>query len=155
MDFSLTHFLDRFAFKNPKKDENKAESVVHTFHHKNYTPHGSRGKPIKQLSLTNCTEEEKFIFEYLDKKRARQKALGLTGKESERFESVDDDEFDAYLDGLGGKKGKNGFDDEEFDLAGDFGEGKGNNDEDGGEDWESDKDDDDLDGDDNEPMDEE
>lgn len=154
VDFSLTHFLDRFAFKNPKKDEHKAESVVATFHHKHYTPHGSRGKPVKQLSSAHCTEDEKFIFEYLNKKRARQAALGLSGEQKERFESVDDDEFDAYLDTLGGKKDKDGLDDEDFDLTGDFGEGKGNTEEDDGEDWESDgdDDDDDLDGDDNEPM---
>lgn len=126
-----------------------------TFHHKHYAPYGSRGKPVKQLSSANCTEDEKFIFEYLDAKRARQAALGVNGKQSERFESVDDDEFDAYLDGLGGKKNKDGLDDDEFDLAGDFGEGKGNTGEDDAEDWESDGDDDedDDDGDDNEPMD--
>lgn len=151
MDFSLTHFLDRFAFKNPKKDENKPESVVHTFHHKHYTPHGSRGKPVKQLSSANCTEDEKFIFEYLDKKRARQATLGLTGEQSERFESVDDDEFDAYLDSLGGKKNKDGLDDDEFDLVGDFGDGKSNAEDDNGDDWESDGDDEDDD-DDNEHM---
>lgn len=156
MDFSLTHFLDRFAFKNPKKDENKPESIVATFHHKHYTPYGSRGKPVKQLSSANCTEDEKFIFEYLDAKRARQAALGVNDKQSDRFESVDDDEFDSYLDSLGGKKNKDGLDDDEFDLAGDFGEGKGNNTgEDDAEDWESDGDDyeDNDDGDDNEPMD--
>ncbi|XP_031631249.1 CCAAT/enhancer-binding protein zeta [Contarinia nasturtii] len=143
VDFSLTHFLDRFAFKNPKKDaENKPVSIVHAFHHKNYTPHGSRGKPVKQLSSASCTEDEKFIFEFLDKKRARQAALGLDQKD--RFESVDDDEFDAYLDGLGGKKGKDGLDDEEFDILGDFGEAKGTT-EDDGEDWDSDGDDDDDD----------
>lgn len=144
-DFSLTHFLDRFAFKNPKKEsEDKPESIVHSFHHKHYTPHGSRGKPIKQLRAANCTEDEKFIFEYLDRKRERQAALGVNG----RSDAVDDDEFDAYLDGLGGKKKDEGLEDDEFDVAGNYGEGKSNAGEEDDEDWDSDGDEDDDDNDD-------
>lgn len=158
MDFSLSHFLDRFAFKNPKKDsEPKSESLVQSFHSKQYTSYGSRGKPVKQLSAANCTEDEKFIFEYLDKKRERQAALGVSGDQSDAL-AVDDDEFDAYLDTLGGKKSKNdGLDDDEFDIVRDFGEGKVNVEEDA-EDWDSDGDDDDDNedgGEGSEPMDDE
>lgn len=89
--------MDRFAFKNPKKDaENKQESVVQSFHHKHYTPHGSRGNSVKQLNNANCTEDERYIFEYLNRKRERQTALGLN-KRGENDDEVDDDEFDAYL----------------------------------------------------------
>lgn len=150
VDFSLTHFLDRFAFKNPKKDnENKPESFIHSFHHKNYTPHGSRGKSVKQLSSTNCTEDEKFIFEYLNRKRERQAAFSASGAQKE-VEAVDDDEFEAYLDGLSGKKNKkDGTDDEEFDFLGDFGDGKNNeNGNDDAEDWDTDDDNEDEDDDD-------
>lgn len=156
VDFSLTHFLDRFAFKNPKKDsEHKSEPVVQSFHNKNYTPYGSRGKPVKQLSATNCTEDERFIFEYLEKKRERQAAFASANQNE--GQGVDDDEFDAYLDSLGGKSKSDGLDDEEFDIAGSFGAEKDKNDEDDA-DWDSDGDDDDdigIGGDPNEPMDEE
>lgn len=151
VDFSLSHFLDRFAFKNPKKDsENKPESFIHSFRHKNYTPHGSRGKSVKHLSSTNCTEDERFIFEYLNQKRERRTALGVKGPLKD-VEGVDDDEFEAYLDGLSGKKNKDGLEDEELDIFGDFGDGKSNGSgNDDAEDWDSadDDDDDEMDGDD-------
>lgn len=127
IDFSLTHFLDRFAFKNPKKDNpDKEISLVKSFHNKHYVSHGSRGHSIKQLSSTNCTEDERFIFEYLNKKRERESAFGLNN-EGNGIEDVDDDEFESYLDSLGSKKkGKlnddDVDDDEEFDFLGDFNE---------------------------------
>lgn len=144
VDFSLTHFLDRFAFKNPKKDtDQKPESLVQLMHHKHYTPHGSRGKSVKQLNAANVTEDEKFIFEYLNRKRERLAALGVSGDKHDD-DVIDDDEFDAYLDSLGGKGKKNsdGIDDEEFDFVGDFGDGKKSIDGDDG-DWDEDDDDDD------------
>lgn len=139
-DFSLTHFLDRFAFKNPKKHaESKTESLVTSMHHKQYTPYGSRGRSVKQLSANNVTEDEKYIFEYLNQKRERQAALGLKG---ENDNTVDDDEFDAYLDGLGGKK-KSKKNKDDLDFMADF----GNEMDDGNdEDWDDEDDDEDDDG---------
>lgn len=120
-DFSLTQFLERFAFKNPKKtDANKPESLVQTIHNKTYTPHGSRGLPVNQLTSTNCSEDERFIFEFLSKKREKREAF----KGVDAAGDVDDDEFDAYLDSLGSKKKKKKGDeeDEEFDFMGELGE---------------------------------
>lgn len=122
-DFSLTQFLERFAFKNPKKnDASKSDSLVQSIHSKSYTPHGSRGLPVTQLTSTNCTEDERFIFEFLTKKREKREAF----KGLEASGDLDDDEFDAYLESLGGKKknkkGGDEEDDEEFDFMGDFGE---------------------------------
>lgn len=99
---------------------------------------------MKQLNATNVTEDEKFIFEYLNKKRERQTALGLNG---EQHDTVDDDEFDAYLESLGGKgkKKDDGIDDEEFDFMGDFGEGQANKPDADDEDWDDDDDGDDDD----------
>lgn len=154
VDFSLTHFLDRFAFKNPKKDgDQKPESLVKSIHNKNYTPKGSRGQSVQNLTSVNCSEEEKFIFAYLDKKRERRALFGLDN-DGDRVDDVDDDEFDAYLDSLGGKrsgKGEGDIDDEEeFDFLGDMDEGstkkpkhkRGDDDEAAG-DWDSDDDDED------------
>uniref|UniRef100_T1GKH2 CCAAT-binding factor domain-containing protein n=1 Tax=Megaselia scalaris TaxID=36166 RepID=T1GKH2_MEGSC len=61
-DFSLAHFLERFVFKNPKKNEKSLSEVPQTVQHKNYISYGSRGKSVKSLTRTNCTEDEKFIF---------------------------------------------------------------------------------------------
>lgn len=122
-------------------------------HHKHYTSHGSRGKSVKQLNAQNVTEEERFIFEYLNRKRERQAALGLNG---EHADVVDDDEFDAYLDSLGGKGKKGGVDDEEFDFMGDFGNDQSNRMDGEDEDWDDeDDDDDDDDNEGDQPMDDE
>lgn len=127
-DFSLTQFLERFSFRNPRKidDETKKqelpESMVRAVHHRPYTPFGGRGLPVKHLTKQNCTEDERFIFQYLEQKRAKQAALKEAKKnenieDDDDVESVNDDEFDAYLDGLGGKDK-----DDELDFMNDLGE---------------------------------
>lgn len=121
-DFSLSQFLERFAFKNPKKIvDKKTDSLVQAIHNKQYVPLGSRGQSVKQLTADNCTEDERFIFEYLNKKREIRASQGPQADEDRL--SVDDDEFDAYLDGLGSsKKSKrkgsvvDGEEDEELDF---------------------------------------
>lgn len=115
-DFSLTQFLDRFVFKNPKKpEEKKADSIVQAVHKKQYAAHGSRGQSIKQLTSSNCTEDERYIFAYLEKKREVRAAL------ADENDVVDDDEFEAYLDSLAGKKKKKtGANDEDLDDELDF-----------------------------------
>lgn len=93
--------------------------MVQSIHNKTYTPHGSRGVPVHQLTSTNCTEDERFIFEFLSKKREKREAF----KDVEASGDVDDDEFEAYLDSLGGKKKKKGgLEDEDIDFMADFGE---------------------------------
>lgn len=137
-DFSITQFLDRFCFKNPKKLENtKSDSIVKAIYNKPYTPSGGRGLAVNQLTSTNCTEDERFIFEFLQRKRERQAALGLSNKNDEDSVdkyAVDDDEFDAYLDSLSGtgkskKNKKHGADDiddeeeeEDLDFLGELGD---------------------------------
>lgn len=108
-DFSLTQFLERFAFKNPKKlEEKKGGSIVQVIHNKPYTAHGSRGQSVKQLSAQNCTEDEAYIFEYLNKKREIRAAMA-----DEEDMDVDDDEFENYLDSLASKKKKKTVENEE------------------------------------------
>lgn len=154
-DFSLNHFLERFVFKNPKKAEQRkiVPAVQQNRHHK---PFGSRGQPINQLTASNCTEDERFIFEFLNKKRERQANLNVEKDSNE----IDDDEFDAYLDGLGSKKKNKGEDedeDEEPDFLADFNEltdkkrkkrSKHDDDADENEDFDDDDGDGDEDGDD-------
>lgn len=131
---------------------------------------GSRGRSVKQLTSTNCTEEERFIFDFLEKKRERKATLGVDSSEGLSSNGVDDDEFDAYLDSLGGKKKdkKNSadadeYEDDELDFMTDFGEpqegkskkSKKTSEEDENDDWDSDNDGESDDGSDVENMDEE
>lgn len=101
-DFSLSHFLERFSFKNPKKaDPNEQKSAFHqTYHAK-----GSRGQSVYLLTAQSCTEDEKFIFDFIQRKREiREKIAKFKDEQDDDVESVDDDEFDAYLDSLGASK---------------------------------------------------
>lgn len=111
-DFSLSHFLERFSFKNPKKKSETKSQL-----HQDYRPKGSRGHSVHLLTAQTCTEDEKFIFEFLQRKREiREKTLAKFDDEKESdLESVDDDEFDAYLDSMGAAKDLDRFD-KEFDY---------------------------------------
>lgn len=95
-DFCLTQFLDRFAFRNPKKpsEDVKSQSKVQLVHNKNYTASGSRGLPVKELTKSNCTEDERFILEYLQQKREKRAAF-VNNDDDDDADSVNDDEFDA------------------------------------------------------------
>lgn len=132
--------------------------MVKSIHNKSYSSHGSRGQAVQRLTSANCTEDEKFIFAYLDQKRERKALFDQAGLDGD---DIDDDEFEAYLDGLGGKKsGKTEVDvddDEEFDFLGDFNDGstekttkgKKSKEDEGDADWDSDDGEDDgVDGDD-------
>ncbi|EDV96463.1 uncharacterized protein F23B12.7 [Drosophila grimshawi] len=125
-DFALPHFLERFAFKNPKKLDH--QQAVEASHRK-YTSFGARGKPVKSLTKTTCTEDEMFIFNYLEHKRKQADLMEQTKKEPQpkveeetpeaadvddlKEGEVDDDEFESYLDGFFGKKLKEGSDGEQ------------------------------------------
>lgn len=85
-------------------------SVVQKAYQKSreYKPLGSRGQPIKAISEENCTENERFIFEFLKKRRELRGVEEEEGSESDG--SVDDDEFEAYLDSLGPKTSEKNVD---------------------------------------------
>lgn len=112
-DFALSHFLDRFSFKNPKKvDPKENKSAIHT----PYASKGSRGQSVYLLTAQSCTEDEKFIFDFIQRKREiKEKKQKFKDERDEDCESVDDDEFDAYLDSLGAAKDVDKFD-KEFDY---------------------------------------
>lgn len=112
-DFSLNHFLERFSFKNPKKADPKEQKSAF---HQNYQAKGSRGQSVYLLTAQSCTEDEKFIFDFIQRKREIKEKKGkFKDEKDDDMESVDDDEFDAYLDSLGAAKD---FDkqDKEFDY---------------------------------------
>lgn len=153
-DFSLNHFLERFAFKNPKKVESNEKK---TAFNQNYQPKGSRGLSVHLLTDQNCTEDEKFIFEFLQKKREIKEKIGKTENDDESdMESVNDDEFDEYLNSLGAKKDFDDFD-KDFDYLSELQKDTANNgekklkkkkkgdesDDEIGDDWDDDDEDDD------------
>lgn len=112
-DFSLNHFLERFSFKNPKKVDPKEQKSAF---HQNYQAKGSRGQSVYLLTAQSCTEDEKFIFDFIQRKREiKEKKEKFKDEKDDDLESVDDDEFDKYLDSLGAAKD---FDkqDKEFDY---------------------------------------
>lgn len=69
--------------------------MVKIVHNKNYTASGSRGLPVKELTKTNCTEDERFILEYLQQKREKRAAFANDASDDDDVDSVNDDEFDA------------------------------------------------------------
>lgn len=125
-DFGLPHFLERFAFKNPKKlDHQQAVDGAASSAHKRYISFGARGKPVKSLTKANCTEDEMFIFNYLEHKRKQAELIEQTKKQQKvevetkeaaddelKEGEVDDDEFESYLHDFFGKKLKKGADGE-------------------------------------------
>ena len=119
-DFSLSHFLERFSFKNPKKAVEREQKSAF---HQDYKPKGSRGQSVHLLTAQTHTEDEKFIFEFLQRKREiREKKIGKFDDKEEKesdTESVDDDEFDAYLDTMGAARDLDKFD-KDFDYLSDL-----------------------------------
>ncbi|XP_055538744.1 CCAAT/enhancer-binding protein zeta [Wyeomyia smithii] len=130
-DFSLGHFLDRFAFKNPKKPKTEVDEDGKEVPRKrplgvaqrkgDYVPSGSRGLPVHSLTSQQCTEDERYIFRFLEQKRekieaakeyakAKKAEAGIIDDENadSDAESLDDDEFESYLDRLGVPGGNDG-----------------------------------------------
>ncbi|XP_053684600.1 CCAAT/enhancer-binding protein zeta [Sabethes cyaneus] len=130
-DFSLGHFLDRFAFKNPKKPKTELAEDGTQIPRKrplgvaqrkgDYVPSGSRGLPVHSLTSQHCTEDERYIFRFLEQKRekiaaakeyakAKKAEAGIVDDENvdSDAESLDDDEFESYLDRLGVPGGDDG-----------------------------------------------
>ncbi|XP_058178031.1 CCAAT/enhancer-binding protein zeta [Anopheles ziemanni] len=138
-DFALSHFLERFAFKNPKKpkpvtlDENGQSKRVMVKKRSDYVAVGSRALPVDMLTKDQCTEDDQYIFHFLEQKRERmqqaqqrkkKKGKGIDDDDDDEeldsdVESIDDDEFDAYLDRLGVPGGQDdgaNLDREELDF---------------------------------------
>uniref|UniRef100_A0A182K074 CCAAT-binding factor domain-containing protein n=1 Tax=Anopheles christyi TaxID=43041 RepID=A0A182K074_9DIPT len=129
-DFSLGRFLDRFAFKNPKKpktttDDNGDERLRPRIpgvpqRKSDYAPVGHRALPVNALTKDRCAEDDEYIFRFLEQKRTRIQRAKERKKptdeddDSSDVDSLDDDEFDAYLDQLGVPGGK----DEDADVDG-------------------------------------
>ncbi|RUS87856.1 hypothetical protein EGW08_004389 [Elysia chlorotica] len=99
-DFTLIRFLDRFVYKNPKKDLEK-NSDMKRF--KGSATTGIRAFPVNSKEFLQAGEEsvpvdEKFFLQYFTAK-AKQKGEDASDVDSDE-DSVKDEEFDAFLDGM-------------------------------------------------------
>ncbi|CAL8099727.1 unnamed protein product [Orchesella dallaii] len=110
-DFTITRFLERFVYKNPKKP--KVTPGVP----RQYQPKGLRNIPVNSNDYlrneeSKIPEEEKFFYRYFTEKKAEKSDADV---ESET-ESVGDDEFDELMDNyFKSSKGKDA-DEDDFDV---------------------------------------
>ncbi|KAA0197890.1 CCAAT/enhancer-binding protein zeta [Fasciolopsis buskii] len=124
-DFSIQHFLDRFAYKKPKSSQSKGSK--NDAHKQNPPPGrpfqrqvgvktGSRAFPVnsalfRQMAENRVPADEQFFHKYFKFLEARfgQQAKKSRNEEDSDASSISDDEFDAYLpmDGIGGTPAKN------------------------------------------------
>ena len=127
-DFTLIRFLDRFVFRNPKKDPLKGRPSTVLSRKGRYLAKGVKGtvapdsKEYANLDETAVPLDERFIHRYFTEKRARKAAVEGSDEEDDA-DSVASEDFDAFMDGYFKKKGKGeeGVD-EELDFAANVGE---------------------------------
>ena len=120
-DFTISRFLDRFVFRNPKKNPEKYKPT--TVHGKNniYKPAGIKAvapdsKDFYNRDIGSIPNDELFIYKYFQEKIQRK---GV--KTDDDNASVTSEEFNNFLDSMGGRA--RDFDDEDDDL--DFAGGLG------------------------------
>ncbi|CAF1268772.1 unnamed protein product, partial [Didymodactylos carnosus] len=107
IDFTSMRFLDRFIYKNPKKQLNKHEKLGHKLKGKIYLPKGVKSLAVDsdeyaKLQTTNVPVDEQFLHTFM--KMRHENSKGSENKKDEdeddnrSVESVSDTEFDNYLD---------------------------------------------------------
>ena len=125
-DFTLMRFLDRFVFRNPKKDPLKGKPTgVHSKRNL-YKPKGVKSLAPDSKAYLNCHEEaipidERFIYKYFREKDAKKAQKGRD--DDDDVDSVTSEDFNDFLDKMSGikekdldfSKGVSARDDEEED----------------------------------------
>lgn len=128
-DLTLIRFLDRFAFKNPKKLEEK--KIVKTNDplamRAKYTPKGLRSLAVDSVAYLRQREEripadELFLYQFLKNKNESRTVVVKDDDNDSDNESVNSEEFNDLLDKFSGDK-----DFEELDIAADLGSMKKKN----------------------------
>ncbi|OON20897.1 CBF/Mak21 family protein [Opisthorchis viverrini] len=106
-DFSLVHFLDRFAYKKPKANAKSKHNAPpgRVVQRKAGVTLGPRALPVnstsfRQMSLDRIAADEQFFHSYFTflASRTGKVANKRSGSGEESDGSVSDDEFDAYLE---------------------------------------------------------
>ncbi|XP_065340687.1 CCAAT/enhancer-binding protein zeta [Cloeon dipterum] len=102
VDFSSARFLDRFSFKNPKKEAQKGPVFSRT---SQYQPKGVRSLRIDSTRFLNISEEQipkedLFMYQYMQKKmQAMAEKKEEEEKDESDNESVNSEEFEKMLFG--------------------------------------------------------
>jgi len=135
-DFTIPKFLDRFVFRNPKKDPAKNKPTTIHGRRNIYRPAGIKAVAPDSKDFVGRAEgtipgDEIFIHRYFTAKAER------AGNEKEEDAgSVTSEDFNDFLDKMGGRT--KDFDDEDIDFAGGLdGESE---EEEGGDDEDEDED---------------
>lgn len=121
-DFTQMRFLNKFVFRNPKKLEKQKDSAGgYVFGSRmQYIPQGARSLAVTdeeylELDPNSVPEEEHFIYKYM--KEFKVKKSRAKGEEDD--DEVNDDEFEEFLNRMGGPPKDEEEDiSEEFDFAG-------------------------------------
>ncbi|XP_070578508.1 CCAAT/enhancer-binding protein zeta-like [Ptychodera flava] len=129
-DFTLIRFLDRFVYRNPKKEQSvqAAKSVMQP-KSKSYLPPKIRSLPVNSDAFVKKSErdvplDEVFFHRYFSKKeeeKTKQKEGDVDDFDSDAS-SVDDENFESYLDEV--EHGEADVD-SDIDFAGEFSRSKG------------------------------
>ncbi|CAF1013413.1 unnamed protein product [Adineta ricciae] len=118
VDFNPMRFLDRFVYKNPKKQITKHELLRKKSPHavgRLYLPKGVKAVPVDsseyaRLNPANIPADERFLYTFMKMRQENSDAVQSRKKDksiddfegdiddNESIESVSDDEFDKYLD---------------------------------------------------------
>merc|ERR1712106_234354 len=119
-DFTLTRFLDRFVFRNPKKNPEKNKPTTVLGKRNIYKPSGIKAvapdsKDFLNRDAENVPTDEMFMYKYFHEKLERKGE-----KTDDDASSVTSEEFNNYLDNMGGRA--NDFDGEDLDFAGGLGD---------------------------------
>lgn len=119
-DFTLSRFLDRFVFRNPKKNPEKNKPTTVLGKRNIYKPSGIKAvapdsKDFLNRDVENVPTDEMYIYKYFHEKLERKGE-----KIDDDAGSVTSEEFNNFLDKMGGRA--NDFDGEDLDFAGGLGE---------------------------------
>merc|ERR1712106_424801 len=121
-DFTLARFLDRFVFRNPKKNPEKNKPTTVLGKRNIYRPSGIKAvapdsKDFRNRDAENVPEDEFFMYKYFTEKLERKGE-----NDDDDKASVTSEEFNDFLDTMGGRSKDFEFDDEDVDFAGGVGE---------------------------------
>jgi len=121
-DFTIAKFLDRFVFRNPKKDPAKNKPSTVLGKRNIYRPSGIKAVAPDSKDFVSRPEasipgDELFLYKYFQSKAERE-----TKDDEDDNASVNSEEFNDFLDNMGGKS--KDFKDEDVDFAGGVKEGE-------------------------------
>jgi len=115
-DFTVSRFLDRFVFRNPKKDPGKNKPTTVLGKRNVYRPKGIKAiapdsKDFINRDIESIPGDELYLYKYFKNKAER---MGIK-EEDEDVESVTSEEFNNFLDTFNERE--KDFDNEDVDFA--------------------------------------